>query len=787
MIKTLQKMMKQDKEKFVIPKGVQQVIPIKAVWPDGIFKVGNKFSKSFRFTDINYAVASKEDKEAMFLSYSELLNSLDSGATTKITINNRRLNKTDFESSILIPLREDALDEYRAEYNRMLLDKATGVSNIVQDKYVTVSVLKKNIEEARNYFSRIGADLITHFSHLGSKCAELDAVDRLRILHDFFRAGEETDFRFDLSETMRKGHDFKDYICPDTFEFEKDHFRMGNKFGRVIFLREYASYIKDSMVSELCDLNRSMMLSLDIIPIPTDEAVREVENRLLGVETNITNWQRRQNQNNNFSAVVPYDMEQQRKESKEFLDDLTTRDQRMMFAVLTMVHVADSKEQLDSDTETLLTTVRKHLCQFSTLTFQQMDGLNTALPIGLRKIEAIRTLTTESTAVFIPFRAQEISHSGGIYYGQNVISKNMIIANRKCLLNGNSFILGVSGSGKSFTAKREIVNQILSSDDDIILIDPEREYSLLVKAMGGEIIHISATSPNHINAMDMNRDYGDGANPVILKSEFVLSLCEQLIGGQNLGAKQKSLIDRCTASVYRKYLQSNFEGITPTLQDFHAELIKQDESEAQEIALAIELFTSGSLNTFAKPTNVDVNNRLICYDILDLGKQLLPIGMLVVLDSILNRITQNRAKGKNTFIIIDEIYLLFQHEYSANFLFTLWKRVRKYGAFCTGITQNVDDLLQSHTAKTMLANSEFIVMLNQASTDRMELARLLNISDLQLSYITNVDAGNGLIKVGSSLVPFADQFPRNTRLYRLMTTKPSEISDGFVNSGKPVI
>jgi len=736
--------------------------------------VDNKFSKSYRFADINYAVASKEDKEAMFLSYSELLNSFDSGSTTKITINNRRLNKADFESSILIPLRNDGLDEYRGEYNRMLLDKASGANSIVQDKYVTVSVMKKNIEEARNYFSRIGTDLITHFSHLGSQCVELDATDRLRILHDFFRAGEETSFRFDLSETMRKGHDFKDYICPDTFEFERDYFRMGNRFGRVIFLREYASYIKDSMVSELCDLNRSLMLSLDIIPIPTDEAVREVENRLLGVETNITNWQRRQNQNNNFSAVVPYDMEQQRKESKEFLDDLTTRDQRMMFAVLTMVHIADSKEQLDSDTETLFTTARKHLCQFSTLTFQQFDGLNTVLPYGLRKIHAIRTLTTESTAVFIPFRAQEITHSGGIYYGQNVISKNMIIANRKHLLNGNSFILGVSGSGKSFTAKREIVNQMLASDDDIILIDPEREYSSLVKAMGGEIIHISATSPNHINAMDMSKDYGDGANPVILKSEFVLSLCEQLIGGQNLGAKQKSLIDRCTANVYRKYLQNNYQGQPPTLQDFHMELLKQSEQEAQEIALAIELFTSGSLNTFAKPTNVDVNNRLICYDILDLGKQLLPIGMLVVLDSIINRITQNRAKGRNTFIIIDEIYLLFQHEYSANFLFTLWKRVRKYGAFCTGITQNVDDLLQSHTARTMLANSEFIVMLNQASTDRMELAKLLNISDLQLSYITNVDAGNGLIKVGSSLVPFTDKFPRNIKLYRLMTTKPGE-------------
>ncbi|CAM3658342.1 ATP-binding protein [Cohnella lubricantis] len=774
MIKTLRRIIKQDKERFVIPKGVQQVIPIRALWPDGIFFVGNKFSKSYRFEDINYAVASREDKEAMFLSYSEMLNSFDSGATTKITIHNRRLNRTDFESSILIPLRQDHLDVYRQEYNEMLLERAIGANGTIQEKYITISVVKKNVEEARQYFARVGTELMSHFSRLGSKCIELDAPDRLRIFHDFFRIGEEADFRFHLSEMMRKGHDFKDYICPDTFEFEKDHFRMGNFYGRVIFLREYASYIKDSMVSELCDLNRNLLLSLDIIPIPTDEAVREVESRLLGVETNITNWQRRQNRNNNFSAVVPYDMEQQRKESKEFLNDLTTRDQRMMFGLLTMVHIADSKEQLDSDTEALLTTARKHLCQFSTLTYQQMDGLNTVLPYGLRKVHALRTLTTESTAVFIPFRAQEVIHPGGIYYGQNVISKNMIIANRKQLLNGNSFILGVSGSGKSFTAKREIVNQILATDDDIILIDPEREYSALVNALGGETIHISATSPNHINAMDMNRQYGDGANPIILKSEFVLSLCEQLIGGYQLGAKEKSLIDRCTASVYRKYLQSNYKGQPPTLQDFHAELLKQAEPEAQDIALAIELFTSGSLNTFAKPTNVNVHNRLICYDILDLGKHLLPIGMLVVLDSILNRITQNRAKGKNTFIIIDEIYLLFQHEYSANFLFTLWKRVRKYGAFCTGITQNVDDLLQSHTARTMLANSEFIVMLNQASTDRMELAELLNISDLQLSYITNVDAGNGLIKVGSSLVPFTDKFPRHTKLYSLMTTKPGE-------------
>ena len=412
-------------------------------------------------------MASREDKEAMFLEYSELLNSLDSGATTKITVNNRRLNKVDFEQTILIPMAEDGLDKYRKEYNKMLLDKATGANSIVQDKYVTVSVCKKNIEEARNYFARVGADLISHFARLGSRCVELEAEEKLRIFHDFYRTGEETAFHFDLKQTMRKGHDFKDFICPDTFEFEKDYFRMGDRYGRVIFLREYAAYIKDSMVAELCELNRNMMMSVDIIPVPTDEAVREVENRLLGVETNITNWQRKQNQNNNFSAVIPYDLEQQRKESKEFLDDLTTRDQRMLFAVLTMVHTAETKEQLDNDTEALLTTARKHLCQFAVLKYQQIDGLN--------------------------------------------------------------------------------------------------------------------------------------------------------------------------------------------------------------------------------------------------------------------------------------------------------------------ITQNVDDLLQSHTARTMLANSEFIIMLNQASTDRIELAKPLNISDLQMSYITNVGAGQGLLKVGRSLVPFINKFPRNTELYKLMTTKFGEV------------
>lgn len=775
-MKTLSNLFKRDKEKFVVPKCVQDLIPVETIWEDGVFLVGkNKYSKCYKFSDINYSVASKEDKETMFLEYSELLNSFETGATTKITIANRRLNRIDFEKTIMLPMENDKLDEYREEYNKMLLSKITGANGIIQEKYITISIDKENIEEARIYFNRVGASLINHFKELGSVCIELNAEERLQMLFNFYRVGEEAYFHYEMLDSMRKGHNFKDFICPDTMEIEKDYFKIGERYARTIYLKEYASYIKDSMIAELTDINRNMMMSIDVIPVPMDEAIREAENRRLGIETNITNWQRKQNANNNFSAIIPYDMEIQREQSKEFLDDLVIRDQRMFLSVLTMVHTADTKEQLDNDTETILTIARKNLCQFAILKFQQIDGLNTALPIGIRKIDSLRTLTTESLAVFMPFRVQEIKHDNGIYYGQNVISKNMIIADRKKLLNGNSFILGVSGSGKSFIAKEEIVSIMLrDSNADIIIIDPEREENALVKSLGGEVVKISATSCNHINAMDINKEYGDGANPIILKSEFILSLCEQLIGSGNLGAKQKSIIDRCTAQVYRYYQQGNYMGTPPTLKDFYEELLKQKEPEAKGIALAIELFVNGSLNTFSKETNVDTDNRLICYDILDLGKQLLPIGMLVVLDSILNRITANRAKGRNTFIFIDEIYLLFQQEYSANFLFTLWKRVRKYGAYCTGITQNVEDMLQSHTARTMLANSELIIMLNQAATDRAELAKLLNMSDFLMGYITNANAGEGVIKVGSSLVPFSNKFPKDTKLYKLMTTKLEE-------------
>ena len=772
MIKTLAKAQQQERVKFRVPRSVQDAIPIRRIWSDGIFLCGNQYSKTWSFTDINYAIAGKDDKTAMFLDYSELLNALDSGASAKITLCNRRVNKAEFERSVLLPMKGDALDEYRREFNEMLLAQATGGNSIVRERYLTVSVVKRSIDEARAYFARVGTDLVTHFAALSSVATELPVNDRLRIFRDFFKAGQDPAFEFNIAEKAKRGQHFKDWLCPDSMEFAADHFKIDGRFGRVLYLQDFASYLKDSFVSELCDLDRDLMLSIDILPVPTDEAARQLQNTLLGVETNAANWQRRQNANNNFSAAIPYDMELQRKETKEMLDDLTTRDQRMMFGLVTLVHLADSKRQLDSDTETLLSVGRKHLCQLSTLRWQQRDGLDTVLPYGVRRILALRTLTTESTAVLIPFRAQEIMQAGGIYYGQNAVSKNRIVADRRLLLNGNSFRLGVSGSGKSMSAKEEIVQIALATEDDILILDPESEFGHLTRALGGEVIQISAASDTHINALDMDKEYGDDRNPIIAKSEFVLSLFEQLAG--SLTAAEKSILGRCTELLYKPYLDRGYTGTPPTLKDFYRLLKMQPETEAQGLALSSELFITGTLNTFARHTNVNTRARIIDYDIRELGEQLMPLGMLVTLDAIYNRVIQNWKAGRRTWIVCDEFYLLFRYEYSSNFFYKLWKRIRKYNGLITGLTQNVDELLRSDTARLMLANSEFLIMLNQSATDRGELAKLLNISDTQLGYITNVPAGCGLIRCAGNLVPFTNSFPTDTKLYRLMTTKPDE-------------
>lgn len=774
MIKTLQAANRAEGEKFFIPRSVQRSIPIKRMYRDDIWMVGSKFSRTWRFTDINYAVAGYDDQKDMFLTYSAVLNSLPTEAAAKITIYNRRYNQREFERTMLMGQRSDDLDKYRRELNGIIGGSTRGSNNLVQDKFITVSAAKRGIEDARTFFSRVDADLSKSFNALSSNLRQLSNGERLRILHDIFNPGSEQYFHFDMDETVRKGHDFRDYICPDSMEFKPDHFTVGRKYGRVLVLREYASYLKDDMITELTDFPRNLVLSIDILPVPMDEAVKDAQSHILAIDSDITRWQQKQNANNNFSARVPYELEQLRNEATEFMDDLTSRDQRMMFATVTLAHFADSLEELDADTETLLSIGRTKFCQFGVLGFQQEDGLNTVLPYGLRRIKATRTMTTECVAALMPFKVQEISDLGGAYCGINPLSKKPIFCDRKRLQNPHGFILGVSGSGKSVGMKSSISNIALGSDDEIIIIDAEREYINLVRAFGGSVIEVSPNSPHHINLMAMADGYGDDENPIAQKSEMLMSVLEQQMGAGSLGAAQKSIIDRCTASVYRQANRAGGQSREVLLTDWRAEVLKQPEAEAKEIALASEIIIEGSLNVFAHPTNVDLSSRITVLDLYEMGEQLRPTGLTVALETIKNRVMQNRKRGVWTWVFIDECYLFFRYFYSAQFLYRAWKRFRKYGAPMTAATQNVEECLRSETARLMLANSEYIVMYNQAATDRAELARLLNISSTQMSYITNAETGSGLIRVGNAIVPFVNQIPRDTELYKLMTTTMGE-------------
>lgn len=768
-MKAIKQVMRQDREGYRVPRRVQDVIPIQRIWSDGIFLVGNRYAKTFKFTDINYMVASQEAQKKLFLAYAALINSLDCGATTKITLNNRHLNRKNFADTVLMKLKNDYLDYYRMEYNDVIMSKATGGNGIIQEKYVTVSVCKKNIEDARAYFARVGAELTARFAALGAKVAEMDATEKLRVLHDFFRSGEEVYFRFDAQDMMRKGHDFRDYICPDSVEKHSDYLMLGGKYARVIYLKDYASFISDQLVTKLTDQSRSMMLSIDIIPVATDEAVREVERKMLGVETNITNWQRRQNANNNFSAIVPYDMEQQRRETKEYMTDLTSRDQRMMLSVLTIVHLADSKAELDADTDALLKVAADHMCQMAVLRYQQLDGLNTALPIGTRKIDTFRTLTTESLAVFMPFKVQEIQEPGGIYFGENAISHNLILCNMKNLLNQSMMLLGIPGSGKSFFAKLLIVAIALSTKDDIIILDPEGEYTPLVKALSGSVMCFAVGGSDWLNAMAMEEGYGEGS-PVAFKSQFIMSLLKQ-IDPDGIRAHHKSIIDRCVALVLQEQKKT---GKVPTLCTLREKLLEQPEQEARDLALTMELYTSGSLNIFAHETNVDTKNRIQSYDIHDLGEELKQPGFVTITDAMINRVNYNWAHGKKTNIFVDEFHIAYENEYSGNFFTSAWRQFRKRNAAPCAITQNVEYMLDSVQASTMVSNSEFVVMLNQAESDQERLSKLLNISPEQMSYVNGSEAGCGLMRYGSALVPFVNRFPVNTELYKLITTKPGE-------------
>lgn len=774
---------RKSKQSVKLSRSLQETIPIQRIYADGIFEVGGTFTKTWRFSDINYLVLSEEEKEYVLLEYSAILNSMPLDAGIKITLANRKMNPEEFRDQLLMKMHGDGLDRYRAEYNDMLSDKMAQGNNLVQDKYITVSVQKKTVEEARTFFQRVSVDLNTGLGRMNSKVMEMSVVDRLRIFHDFFRNREVQEFNFNLKNSMAFGKDFRDTIVPDSLSFHKNYYEMGEQFGRVLFLKDYASSMKDSLITELTDYSRNLILSIDILPIAMDDAVKELQRRTMAVESDIASWQNRQNANYHFSAMVPYEKEQMRQEMKDLTEQVTASNQRLMFALVTLTHVADNLETLNEDTEALKALARTRFCQLASLDFQQEDALNTVLPYGIRKINATRTLTTESTAIMMPFKSQEILEQGGVYYGRNAVSGNLILCNRGNLLNGNGFILGVSGSGKSFAAKQEIVSIALATDHDIIVVDPEGEYGNLIRMLGGEVIPISVGNNSaFINALDINEAYGDG-RPLEMKIDFIMSLYEMIMDGTPIKPADRSILKRCTENIYAEYLK-NYEGNPPTLKDLYDDLMKQVDPRAKEIALTFELYCIGTLDVFAHQSTVNAQSRIICFDLHELGETLKPIGLLTMLDAILNRVTRNRQQKRYTHVYIDEIYLFFAshnvggrkaiNQYSGEFLFKCWKRFRKYYAMLTGITQNVGECLESDQAKFMFANSEFLLMFNQAPQEREQLGKLLNISEPQLNHITNAVSGQGLIKVGSGMVPLINDFPRHTSLYRLMTTKPGE-------------
>ena len=759
-------------ESFRAPRSVQESIPVRKIYRDGVWLCGGRYSKMWRFQDVNYAVASEADQSEILMRYCSVINAWPDDAYVQVLTNNRRIDPLEFENTMLMHLRGDDMDRLREEYNQIVRERTEWSNNIFREKYIVISVQRRSIEEARSFFARVGTELASGFGRLSSQLTELSSHDRIRILHDFFRSGEEQYFNFDLSQAMARGQDFRDYIAPDSLQFKTDHFIMGKKFGRVLFLKDYPNFLKDETIARLCEFPQNLMLSIQIVPVPMEEAVADMQKRVLAVETDITRWQQKQNANHNFSAEPPYEMQQMRQEMKALLDDLTSRDQRMVLVLVTLVHLADSYAQLNSDTEAITATARGDLCRFNTLHFQQEEGLNTALPYGLREIEAMRTMNTESAAALTPFSVQDVMDRGGIYYGRNAISRNSIICNRKLLLNGNGFYLGVPGSGKSMAAKWELMNVILSTDDDVLICDPEAEFGPVVDAVGGQNIRLAPDSTQHVNALELGKGYEAGEKPVSLKSEFILTLYEHLLDVQTNGRRAKSIIDRAVLDLYEEFGK---KPQAPTLQDLYRILQCQKEDLAKDIVLASEIFTKGSLNTFAQPTNVQLDNRVLCFNIRDLGQQLRPIGMLVLMEVVMMRVMQNRLRGKRTWIYFDELSVLFSYEWSTNFLDVSWKRYRKYGALASGIFQNLDQALDNEVARSMISNSEFLVLLNQAASDRTKLAELLHISDTQLSYVTDSEAGRGLLKMGGSLVPFINDISKDTQLYKLMSTRPGEV------------
>ncbi len=765
-----------------LPKTAQQTIPYQEMCRDGICIIGDRyFTRQIQFYDVNYQLAQNEDKNLIFENYCDFLNYFDSSIKVQLSFLNQRADMEEYQKSIHIPEQADDFNGIRREYSGMLKGQlARGNNGLTKTKYITFGIEADSLKEAKPRLERIEADVLANFKVLGVRAHSLDGYERLAILHRMFHPSDNQKFKFAWDAIWKTGLSSKDFIAPDSFTFKSgQYFQIGRTYGAVSFLQILAPELTDRMLADFLDLENSMVVTLHIQSIDQSAAIKNIKRKITDLDRMKIEEQKKAVRAGYDMDIIPSDLATFGSEAKTLLEDLQSRNERMFLVTMLVMNHAGTRQKLENNIFQAAGVAQKYNCALRRLDYQQEQGLMSSLPLGLNQISIQRGLTTSSTAIFVPFTTQELFMNGeALYYGLNALSNNLIMADRKKLKNPNGLILGTPGSGKSFSAKREITNAFLITPDDIAIIDPEQEYSPLVQRLGGQVIDISPASDQYINPMDLTLNYSEDDNPLTLKSDFILSLMELIVGGKSgLEPVEKTVVDRCVHMVYRDYLQDPRPEKMPVLGDLYELLRKQPEQEAQRLATALEIYVTGSLNVFNHQTNVEIKSRIVCYVIKNLGKQLKKFGMQVVQDQVWGRVSENREAHKSTRLYIDEMHLLLREEQTAAYTVEIWKRFRKWGGIPTGITQNVKDLLASREIANIFENSDFIYMLNQAGGDRQILAKQLNISPHQLGYVTNSNAGEGLLFYGNVIIPFVDHFPKDTELYSIMTTRPEDLAE----------
>ena len=767
-----------------IPRTAQQSIPFQRMFEDGTCRVrANYYTRTIQYQDINYQLAQQEDKTAIFEEWCSFLNFFDSSIHFELSFMNLATDTESFEKSIRIPFRQDGFDDVRAEYSQMLRQQlAKGNNGLTKTKFITFGIEGESMKQIKPRLEHIQNDLMNNFHRLGVQAKPLNGTERLALMHRMFHMDGEAKFQFNWKSLVPSGLTVKDAIAPTAFAFQSSRsFQMGGIYGAVSFLSITASDISDQLLKDFLDMDSSQIVTMHIQSVDQNRAIKTVKRTITELDRSTIEEQKKAIRSGYDIDILPSDLKTYGRDAKALLKELQSQNERMFLVTFLVLNTGRTEQELETNVFQASSIAQKHNCNLCRLDFQQEQGLMSSLPLANNQIEIQRGLTTSSTAIFIPFTTQELFQSGkeSLYYGLNALSNNLIMVDRKKLKNPNGLILGTPGSGKSFSAKREITNAFLVTDDDIIINDPEGEYAPLVQRLKGQVIKINPNSTQFVNPMDINSNYSEEDNPLALKADFILSLCELVVGGkEGLQPVEKTVIDRCVHLIYRNYFSDPRPENMPLLEDLYNALLQQEEKEAHHVATALEIYVKGSLNLFNHRTNVNVNNRIVCYDIKELGKQMKKLGMLVIQDQVWGRVTANRTAGKSTRYYADEFHLLLKEEQTAAYSVEIWKRFRKWGGIPTGLTQNVKDLLSSREVSNIFENSDFIYMLNQAAGDRQILAKQLNISPHQLSYVTHSGEGEGLLFYGNVILPFVDRFPTESELYRIMTTKLNEVAEG---------